>query len=152
MSKPSACVSATKPRVLLIDDNRDGLLVRKSVLENQGCAVTTCECPHAAVTQFTLAEFDLVVTDFRMPEMSGTEVIQAIRQRRPDIPVVLVSGMVDVLGLNEQNTGADAVVAKNASEVSHMVRAVNRLLHRTTAPKKPVRSQIGKRNLRAKSG
>jgi len=152
MTKPSTGASAAKPRVLLIDDSRDGLLARKSVLEHQGCDVTTCSCPEEAVERFASAEFDLVVTDFRMPRMNGTEVIQAIRQQRPEIPVVLVSGMVDILGLTEQNTGADAVVAKNASEVSHMVRAVNRLLRRTAAPKKPVRSQIGKRNLRAKSG
>jgi CheY-like chemotaxis protein len=140
------------PRVLLIDDNRHGLLARRSVLEEQGCVVTTCDCPEKALTQFADVEFDLVVTDFRMPHMSGTELIRAIREQRPKVPVLLISGMVDVLGLNEQNTGADAVVAKNASEVSHMVRAVNRLLHRTAAPKKPVRSQIGRRNLRAKSG
>ena len=50
-------------------------------------------------------------TDSRHPCSSG-----------PDIPVVLVSGMVDPLGLTKQNTGADAVVAKNASEVSPLVR------------------------------
>jgi CheY-like chemotaxis protein len=152
MAKPSTCVSATTPRVLLIDDNPHGLLVRKFVLEQQGCVVTACDCPEAALAQFASGDFDLVVTDFRMPQMSGTELIQTIRQLRPNIPVVLVSGMVDVLGLNEQNTGADAVVAKNAAEVSHMVRAVNRLLHRTVTPKKPVRSQTGNRKQGAKSG
>jgi CheY-like chemotaxis protein len=152
MSKPSSCPHATKPRVLLIDDNRHGLLARRSVLEEQGCVVTTCDCPETALAQFADLQFDLIVTDFRMPQIDGTELIREIRQQRPNVPVVLISGMVDVLGLNEQNTGADAVVAKNAFEVSHMVRAVNRLLHRTATPKKPVRSQIGTHNLRAKSG
>jgi CheY-like chemotaxis protein len=152
MSKPSSCPRATQPRVLLIDDNKHGLAARRSVLEEQGCVVTACDCPETALTEFAEKEFDLIVTGFRMPQMAGTELIRTIRQHCPNVPVVLVSGMVDVLGLNEQNTGADAVVAKNAFEVSHMVRAVNRLLHRTAVARKPVRSQIANRNLRAKSG
>jgi CheY-like chemotaxis protein len=152
MRKPSSCPRAVQPRVLLIDDSRHGLAARRSVLEEQGCAVVACDCPEQALAQFSEMMFDLIVTDFRMPQMNGTELIRMIRQQHPNVPVVLVSGMVEVLGLNEQNTGADAVVAKSAFEVSHMVRAVNRLLHRTAAPKKPVRSQIGSRNLRAKSG
>ena len=43
---------------------------------------------------------------------------------------MLVSGFVDTLGLNEASTGADAVIQKSANEVTHLVRAVNRLLRR----------------------
>ena len=152
MRKPGNPLPAPMPRVLLIDDNRDGLLARKSVLEREGYSVTACDSPEAALETFANAEFELVITDFRMPQMTGIQLIQVMRAQRPAVPIVLISGMVDVLGLTEQNTGADAVVAKNASEVSHMVRAVNRLLHRCGAPKKPIRSQLGRRGTRAKTG
>ena len=101
---------------------------------------------------FTSELFDLVVTDYRMPGMNGAELIRKLREVRPATPIVLLSGMVDVLGLNEENTGADAVVAKNAFEVSHMVRAVTRLLGRHTPLRKPVRSQAARSAARKKPG
>ena len=135
-------------KILLIDDNRQGLMARKSVLEEQGYSISTASCGEEGVEQFTTAEFDLVVTDYKMPKMNGAEVIARIQVARPGTPVVLMSGMVDALGLNEQNTGADVVLAKSSNEVSHLIRAVNRLL-RSKIPKKPVRSQSS--GLKAKS-
>ena len=62
----------------------------------------------------------------------------------PKIPIVLVSGVVDVLGLDEKTTGANVVIPKSSTEVTHLIRAVKRLLNDQT-PKKPVRSQSGKK-------
>jgi CheY-like chemotaxis protein len=127
-------------RILLIDDNRQGLMARKSVLEEQGYAITTASSGEDGIELFAGGAFDLVVTDYKMPRMNGTEVIARIKSECPGKPVVMISGMVDALGLNEENTGADIVLAKSSNEVSHLIRAVNRLL-RAKTPKKPVRSQ-----------
>jgi CheY-like chemotaxis protein len=67
--------------------------------------------------------------------MDGMELIARLRKQAPDIPVVLVSGFVDTLGLNEATTGADAVIQKSANEVTHLIRAVNRLLRRKPSKK-----------------
>lgn len=151
MRKTSETTQPTEPRVLLINENRHGLLARKTVLSGEGYTVTATDTASEALALFRDQTFDLVVTDDRMTQMNGADLIRECREIRPEVPVVLVSAMVDVLGLNEHNTGADAVVAKNAFEVSHMMRAVNRLLRRHTPPRKPVRSQIGRRAVRAKS-
>jgi CheY-like chemotaxis protein len=137
MPKQSEVASPEERRILLIDDNRNGLAARRSVLQAEGYAVTACNSPQDALNMFITGEFHLVITDYRMPGMNGTEVIQALRRLRPDVRVVLVSGMVEVLGLNEQNTGADAVIAKNSTEVPNMVRTVSRLLR---IPRKPAAS------------
>jgi CheY-like chemotaxis protein len=110
------------------------------VLEEQGYSITTACSAEDGIELFVGSTFDLVVTDYKMPRMNGTEVIARIKSECPGKPVVLISGMVDALGLNEENTGADIVLAKSSNEVSHLIRAVNRLL-RAKAPKKPVRSQ-----------
>ena len=68
--------------------------------------------------------------------MVGMDLIVRLRKQQPEIRIVLVSGFVDTLGLNEATTGADAVIQKSANEVTHLVRAVNRLLRRK-ASKKP---------------
>jgi CheY-like chemotaxis protein len=136
-------------KVLLIDDNRQGLMARKSVLEEQGYEIAISTSGEDGIEQFANNKFDLVVTDYKMPRMNGAEVIARIQEARPGTPVILISGMVDALGLNEQNTGADVVLAKSSNEVSHLIRAVNRLLRaKAKTPRKPVRSQSG--NTKAK--
>jgi CheY-like chemotaxis protein len=150
MKFSNAASLVPSPKVLLIDDNRQGLVARKSVLEEQGYSITTASSGEDGIKQFVCGTFDLVITDFNMPKMNGTEVIERVKAERPGTPVLLISGMVDALGLNEQNTGADIVLAKSSNEVTHLIRAVNRLL-RTKTPKKPVRSQSASAKAKSKT-
>ena len=132
--------------VLLVDDNRDGLLVRRALLEEQGFQVEMARTGEEGLKLFEAVHFDVVVTDYRMPRMSGTELIERLRKLNPQIRVVLLSGMVEPLGLTEENTGADAVVAKNSNEAAHLLRSVRRLATRPT--RKPPRLQIATRSRR----
>jgi CheY-like chemotaxis protein len=128
------------PRILLVDDNKLGLVARKSVLEELGYSISTAAHGEEALAQFTNGGFDLIITDYKMPKMDGLQLIVRIREQSPDVPIILISGYADALGLTESNTGADAVIAKSANEVHHLVRSVSRLLRRT-APKKPTVAQ-----------
>jgi CheY-like chemotaxis protein len=123
--------TATLPnaRILLVDDNRDGLVVRRSLLEELGFKVEIASNGEEALKLFSLASFDVVVTDYRMPRMNGAELIVQIRERDPNARIILLSGFVEPLGLSEQNTGANAVIAKSSSEPAHLVRWVKRLLN-----------------------
>jgi CheY-like chemotaxis protein len=100
------------------------------VLEELGHQVTTAATPHEAMDLLTSQRFDLTITDFRMPEMTGAELIRWMRDQGIVSPVIMISGFVDALGLTEENTGADVVIQKSAHEVNHMVRAVRSLLKR----------------------
>ena len=140
MKISNASPSAPAFRILLIDDNHNGLCARKMLLEEIGYDVSTAASAEDGLSQFSQAKFDMVITDYKMPRMNGVEVIAQVRAIQPAIPIILISGMVDALGLNEKNTGADVVIAKSATEVTHMTRAVNRLLKRAI-PKKPARQQ-----------
>jgi CheY-like chemotaxis protein len=120
--------------ILLVDDNREGLTARKSVLEELGFKILTATSAHVALELFGRHAFDLVVTDYKMPDMSGIELIQKIRKQKPATPVILISGFVDVLGLDTETTGADIVMMKNANEVTHLVRSVTRLLNQKRPP------------------
>lgn len=126
--------------ILLIHHNRSGLAARKCVLEELGYTVTAVSNPHDGLERFAETKFDLVITDYRMPNMNGDEVIREIRLVNRHTPVILISGVVQALGLNEDNTGADVVIAKSNVEVEQMKRAVKRLLLKTNG-KKPARSQ-----------
>jgi CheY-like chemotaxis protein len=134
--KPSA---SPHPNILLVDDNRDGLLVRRSVLEELGYGVSVARNGEEGLKLFESASFDVVVTDYRMPRMDGAELIQRIRKLNPNARIILLSGFVDPLGLTEESTGADVVIAKSSNEPAHLTRWVKRLLNRTA--RKPPASQ-----------
>jgi CheY-like chemotaxis protein len=127
------------PNILLVDDNRDGLLVRRSLLEEIGCCVSIALNGEEGLKLFQAGKFDVVVTDYRMPRMNGGELIQRIRALEPNARIILLSGFVEPLGLTEQNTGADAVLIKSANEPAQLMRTVKRLVNRTV--RKPPGSQ-----------
>lgn len=127
--------NAAPTRLLLVDDHPAGLAARKSVLKELGFAITTAVSAEAALEKFQLEAFPLVVTDYKLPGKTGVDLIAGIRAVAPETRIVLISGFVDALGLTEKSTGADAVLAKSANEVSQLIRTVNRLLRRSVAKK-----------------
>ena len=136
----SSLISSKPPagaiRILLVDDNQLGLTARRSVLEELGYRITTASSAHEALDALASGAYDLMITDYKMPKMNGKELIERVRKQSPPIPVILLSGFVDALGLNEESTGADVVLQKSANEVAHLVRTVKRLLNRKP-PRKP---------------
>ena len=124
--------------ILLVDDNRDGILARRTVLEELGYKVVSAGCGSDALQKIEKQNFDLVITDFKMEPMNGLELIGKLRELSFLNPIILLTGFADSLGMKPDNTGADIVIQKSANEVATLVRHTKRLLH---APKKPARSQ-----------
>jgi len=131
--------STGSAHILLVNSNKSGLAARKAILEEVGHRVTAATNGEDAWEQLSKAKFDLIVTEFKMGKMSGVELIKKLRGMEPAIPVIMLSGYVEALGLTESTTGADVVLAKSANEVPHLIRAVSRLLRQRM--KKPVGSQ-----------
>jgi len=124
-------------RLLLVDDNRDGLLVRRALLEELGHTVDVAESGERALRLLEAGTYHVVVTDHCMPGMNGTELIRTIRKASPQARVILLSGFVEGMGLTEENTGADIVLMKSAREGLYLVRAVNRLMSPAPRRKPP---------------
>ena len=133
--------------LLLVDDNPDGILARKSVLETLGYRIVTANSGEEALKHVEAECFDLLVTDFKMESMDGLQLIAELRKREFGKPIVLLSGFADTLGLTPASTGADAVLQKSANEINTLVRTISRLLN----PRKPAQ-RAGKASARARSG
>ncbi len=129
--------------VLLVDDNRDGLLVRRLLLEELGFEVAIASSGEEGLNVFSKSHFDVVVTDYRMPGMDGVELIASLRKIDASARVILLSGFVDPLGLTEESTGADAVIAKSSNEPAALARWVKRLATRPPVRKPPAAQKNG---------
>jgi CheY-like chemotaxis protein len=124
----------------MVDDNRSGLAARKAILEESGHSVTSATRTEDALDLFSSAPFDLVITDHRLTRLNGLALIRQIREAGHGLPIILLSSLVDALGLTESTTGADVVLPKSANELNHLTRAVAMLM-RPRAKRKPPRSQ-----------
>ncbi len=79
--------------VLLIDDDKDVLTVLKRSLELKGVNTYGFTNPVLAVEHFrnNAANYDIVVTDIRMPHMNGFEVARAVKEIRPNIKIAFIT-------------------------------------------------------------
>ncbi|MBV9761301.1 MAG: response regulator [Acidobacteriaceae bacterium] len=131
--------------ILLVDDNRDGVLARRSVLEELGYKVVSACCGSEALQLLEQQNFDLIITDYKMSPVDGMQLIARLRERNFRNPIILLTGFADSLGLNPNTTGADVVLQKSANEIANLLRHTKRLL---SPPRKPAASQSGKTNRR----
>ena len=83
-------------KLLVIDDEpaiREGV---RRILESESFQVETFASGHAALERIKQEPFDLVVTDLKMPGISGMEVLKAIKEIQPDLPVIFITGYSSV--------------------------------------------------------
>lgn len=84
----------SRPVILCIDDEDLGLEIRKMVLEREGFTVLTAKDGQSGISVFDTEQIDAVVLDYAMPGMDGGKVAAILRQRRPDIPIMMLSAYV----------------------------------------------------------
>jgi PAS domain S-box-containing protein len=101
-------------RVLVVEDRQVVRELTRDVLESAGFAVVAVAGGREALDEATSDEpFDLLLTDVVMPEMSGPELAMKLRARRPELPVLYMSGYTDdVLSAHELAQEATAFLRK----------------------------------------
>ena len=83
-------------KVLLVEDEDMVRAVAERALARAGYEVTACSDGEEGLAAITRGgEFDLVVTDVVMPGMDGPAMVRAIRQQRPDLPILFMSGYAE---------------------------------------------------------
>ncbi|HEY5674973.1 MAG TPA: ATP-binding protein [Malonomonas sp.] len=95
----SADVCGGQERLLLVDDEPGVLDTGKDLLQDLGYQVSVCRNPLQAL-ELLLAEhdFDLLISDLTMPEMSGTDLAKEIWAQNPTLPVMIWTGFADQAG------------------------------------------------------
>ena len=85
-----------QPRLLVVDDQVSMTRWLCSDLQGRGFTTEASNSPEEIVDQLPQLNFDLVLTDVRMPRISGLELCREITARRPDIPVIVMTAFGDM--------------------------------------------------------
>jgi CheY-like chemotaxis protein len=89
-------LSAPPLSILCVDDQELPLKLRQLVLEKQGYRVITANSASSAMELIAKHHIDLVLTDQLMPGGTGIELAKSVKQVRPGLPVVLISGVNEI--------------------------------------------------------
>ena len=117
-----------KKRILLVD-NEEGLCrMMEAILLDNGYSVKAFTRSFEAVEQFRAGEWDLVISDIKMPGMDGLEVLQRIRQKDATLPVIMVTAYATVeMSIQALRRGAYDMLTKPFEPEELLYRVKNAL-------------------------
>jgi CheY-like chemotaxis protein len=130
-AEPESATPASRlTHVLLVDDSQTLRSLTEMQLVAEGFAVTTASSGSEAMAMIDRDPdmFDLILTDFAMPLMSGVELVKAVRDRRADWPAVIVTGYAQTEALSGRPVDVP-VLAKPFSTVA-LIDAIEQSLRR----------------------
>lgn len=132
--------SSGTERLMLVDDDRILLSVSQEILTRLGYTVDGFVDPEEAIRAFRrdAGTWDLVVTDRKMPKITGEDLALSLREIRTDIPILMLSGFVS----NEEHEqimscGVTAIVGKPVLPDELLNAVMSALGHRTDTPERP---------------
>lgn len=100
-------------RVLVVDDDEEFLDVVSRRLKGRGLRVTTVTSGEEAMSAIEGKVFDTVVLDLMMSGMSGIETLRYLKERQPDLRVIMLTGRGDIeVGIEAMKLGAEDLIEK----------------------------------------
>ena len=84
-------MSEKNAHILIIDDEKNYLLVLQTLLEDEGYTVTALSDPETALAFLQESEVDVVVTDMKMPRITGLDVLERVKKQWPYTPVLIMT-------------------------------------------------------------
>ncbi len=120
-------------QILLVDDEPAILQTLRIILTAEGYGVETAWSSKEAWDLMNLRASDLVVTDFNMPGMKGDELAVLIKDRWPEIPVVMLTASAEIMRASGRALpGVDTLLGK-PFDLKEFRDEIARLLERTAA-------------------
>ena len=130
--------------ILIVDDEKNYTAVLSVVLEEEGFETYTANSAAAALDMLKVEDIDLVLTDMKMPGMDGLELLGRIKQKWPDIPVIMMTahGTVDK-AVEAMQKGAYTFILKpfdNERLVLYSQKAIE--LHRVVKENRRLQTEV----------
>ena len=120
--------SSRKERILIVDDSANTLEVLRRNLITAGYQVFTAPGVSGAIEILEQTQLDMVITDLKMPKVSGLDLVRHIRENFKDTEVMMITGYPSIEGAVEAvKTGAEEFLAKPFTD-AELLSAVQRVL------------------------
>ncbi|HXG99262.1 MAG TPA: response regulator [Sphingomicrobium sp.] len=133
--RQEADITVPGAHILLVEDDPRVRTATVGALEDLGYEPMSCSSGAEAMRLFATEDFDLVISDVIMPEMSGPELIRELRTQRPDIAVLFVTGFVGD-GESDDLIGHDLL--RKPFTVAALASAVAGALSRAATEPRPI--------------
>ncbi|HXG91049.1 MAG TPA: sigma-54 dependent transcriptional regulator [Blastocatellia bacterium] len=121
-----------KGNILVIDDQEATLDSLKLNLEQAGYSVSTAKNGQEGLALFDNGEFDLVLCDLQLPDMQGTEVLRKLKEMRPSVEVIIISGYGSVANAVEATKAGAFHFVEKPFEIDALLLLIERALERKT--------------------
>ncbi|WP_128926603.1 response regulator [Bradyrhizobium guangxiense] len=114
------------PRVLIIDDQKDVRAMVAIVLRVNQYDVAEADSGVAGLKSFAEGPFDAVIVDIFLGDISGVDVIAALRERAPGLPIVAVSGMTALDFMEQSPHLADVICLQKPFRPNDLLQALRK--------------------------
>ena len=129
-------------KVLVVDDSVETVELIKRNLDSAGYQVYTAHHVQGAVSILDSVAIDLVITDLKMPDQSGLQLVRHVMENFKGIGVLVITGFPSIQGAVESiKIGADEYVVKPFTD-EELFKAIDRVLLKTKSPKKREASKV----------
>src|SRR5262245_28980624 len=128
---PSLVGAGTVPRILVVDDEQHMCDICTRTLRRGGYEVVATNDPKVAVQELRGEQrFDLLVTDIKMPTMSGLDLTRIARERDPAIAIIIMTGFASMENLQQSVQRGVADFLSKPFELEQLRLAVDQALHK----------------------
>jgi two-component system response regulator CpxR len=122
-----------KKVILCVDDNEQELSVLKFMLATNGYRVLSASNGQEAIGMFAEVTVDLVLTDFGMPQMNGSQLVDRLKQIAQHVPMILLG---DPQKMGGDIHAADALLAKKNCTPQELLERIKVMSARKRGPRK----------------
>ena len=117
-------------RIMLIDNEVGLCRMMETILKEQNYQVKSFTRSVQAVAEFSAGDYDLIISDIKMPEMDGLEVLQHVLNRDPEVPVIMITAYATVeMSIQALRRGAYDMLTKPFEPDELIYRVKNALQH-----------------------
>jgi DNA-binding response OmpR family regulator len=113
------------PRILVVDDEPDVRVMISMLLRVNHFEVVEAENADSALRSFETTTFDAVIVDIFLGNTCGLDLISAMRERAPGLPVIAVSGMATLDAVSRPSELADVVCLQKPFRPAELLRALS---------------------------
>jgi DNA-binding response OmpR family regulator len=122
-----------KKVILCVDDNEQELSVLKFMLTTNGYKVVSASNGQEAIGIFAETPVDLVLADFGLPQMNGSQLVGRLKQMAAHVPMILLG---DLQKMGGEMHAADALLAKKTCSPQELLERIKVMSARKRGPRK----------------